>query len=218
MNNTRYIRNENGIHLYLGDIIGFGSRTYNYDPNDSNRYVYRVDERDETPVEIIELSDDDEDIQTSADHVSASLSNEDKGEALVSTEWHEPDQTPLRGQPDKEAWQRVQKLLMMKQKIADAQIVQAMPLRKRRQTMVDGSGLNTSLEHRRASMSGCRHPEVAEKKIRAAKLAQLGARDRIARDEAERIAAENRVQFVPKVKRTMCSRNEKLVLDVIRND
>lgn len=233
MNGNQYHSNTMDIYLKAGDVIGFGSRTFDYEDTDTMRYVYRVDRRPDTNDEIIDLISDDEVEDTPRQPTEATiddLSSESDDDATTSSAnctsdgGHDGQSDENRSQVDANVWERIQRCLQKKKEIAEARIIAAKPIRQRRRTLIDmehtmrATAATAAATNRRSDDIEADRDQVDEaKRQRLAKLAEIGEQERLIREEAERIAAANRVRAEPKVKRTMLSRNEKLVWNIMRD-
>lgn len=302
----------------MGDLIGFGTRTFNIDETDQNRYIYRLDQRNEYIAETIDLVTDSEDTDPNPDPdpasddsrshdsevVELSLSDDDSDnpdnynaaeqnvyyanhdkysdhyndsyEQYFNNTQYDHGEPKLKLSPEtQETWRSTEPLVMLngnnssndlpqnhflfsgsnpaatqsdsfgfdlfaqqssshansceapssppattsaiessvmkrlellkqkKKEAAEAKLITAQPLRKRRQTLVDIS-YSTPPQHQ-ASVS-----ITISLQERATRLAEIGEKERVAREEAERLAAAKRVRVQPKVKQTHRSRGDKL--------
>lgn len=262
----------------MGDLIGFGTRTFNIDETDENRYIYRLDQRNEYIAETIDLVTDsdtdpnpdpdpvsDDSRSSDAEVVELSLSSgsdsdsPDNYNARKQNVFHADDEKTWRSyEPmangseemppnhfvfscensaapqsdifnfgfgahqtssqanlfestspppttnviDSSVMKRLELLKQQKKEAAEAKLINAQPLRKRRQTLVDNSCSAPSFQ---ASTS-----IAISLQERATRLAEIGEKERVAREEAERLAAAKRVRVQPKVKQTHRSRGDKL--------
>lgn len=208
------------LPLQIGDLIGFGTPTHADYYEDTQRYVYRVEQRDDTIADTIDLVSDDEKPEMveidDSDSDSSDSSNIDEKHTIDANEYM---QTQLP-QVDPEVMRRVENLQKRKKELAAAKLIDAKPLKKRRKTILQEDYVwQDGLQTKRAAndLPGMMATTVPIAEQRAARLAEIGVKERLAREEAERIEAAKRVRAVPKVKRTLVTRNERLAEEMLRN-
>lgn len=127
-----------------------------------------------------------------------------------------------RSNIDEQLLDKVMRSKEIKKKELESKLVTPQPLRKRRQTvserqLEDTVNRRSSFERRDVGASTS-SAAPCDREVRAAKLAKIGEENRLAREAAERAAAEGRVRVEPKVKLTRQSRGAKLAADFLKQN